>query len=101
MNAFSSSKKLLSAGLALLIVVAIGTLGFSVIEGDTVFDSLFLTIITISTVGYGLPHELSDKGQVFALVFIIISLGVYAYSISIIISYLVEGNLEKLIRGRN
>jgi len=99
-NASSSSKKLLSAGLALLIVVAIGTLGFSVIEGDTVFDSLFLTIITISTVGYGLPHELSDKGQVFALVFIIISLGVYAYSISIIISYLVEGNLEKLIRGR-
>lgn len=77
-----------------------GILGFMFIEGDSLLNSVFLTVITISTVGYSLLHQLSDGGKVFAIFLIIISLGVTAYSISIITSYLVEGNLEKMLRGR-
>lgn len=70
------------------------------IEGDSILNSAFLTVITLSTVGYELPHELSDGGKLFTIILIIISLGVYAFAISIVTSYLVEGNIEKLIRGR-
>lgn len=70
------------------------------IEGDSLLNSAFMTVITISTVGYSLLHELSDNGKLFAIFLILISIGVYAYSISIITSYFVEGNVEKLIRGR-
>ena len=80
--------------------MSLGTIGFMLIEGDGLLNSAFLTVITISTVGYGLPHVLSDAGKVFTIILIIISLGVYAYAISIITSSLVEGNVRLLLRGR-
>jgi voltage-gated potassium channel len=92
--------RLLFASIALLFVMTMGTVGFMLIEGDGLLNSAFLTVITISTVGYGLPHVLSDAGKIFTIVLIIISLGVYAYAISIITSSLVEGNVRLLIRGR-
>lgn len=100
MNNQSTINRLLYAGIALIVVLIFGTAGFMMIEGDGLLNSAFLTVITLSTVGYGLPHSLSDGGKIFTIVLIIISLGVYAYSISIITSYLVEGNVEKLLRGR-
>ena len=66
-------------------------MGFMFIEGDSLLNSAFMTVITISTVGYSLLHELTDNGKIFAIFLIIISIGVYAYSISIITSYFVEG----------
>lgn len=70
-------------------------------EKDGFLNAVFLTVITISTVGYSLLHELSEDGKVFTIFLIIISVGVYAYFVSIITSYLVEGNLEKFMRGRS
>lgn len=93
--------RLLYAAIALFVVMAIGVLGFMYIENDGFLNAFFMTVITISTVGYSLLHELTDAGKVFTIILIIISLSVYAYSISIITSYLVEGNIEKLIRGRS
>ena len=92
--------RLFYAAISLFIVFLFGIFGFMYIEEDTFLNSAFLTVITISTVGYSLLHELTDGGKVFAIFLIIISLGVTAYSISIITSYLVEGNLEKMLRGR-
>lgn len=92
--------RLLYAASALAVVMIIGVVGFMYFEEDSFLNSIFMTVITISTVGYSLLHELTDGGKVFTIFLIIISLGVYAYSISIITSYLVEGNIEKLIRGR-
>ncbi len=92
--------RLLYAAIALAVVMAIGVIGFMYFEKDGFLNSVFMTVITISTVGYSLLHELTDAGKVFTIFLIIISLAVYAYSISIITSYLVEGNVEKLIRGR-
>ena len=84
--------RLFYAAISLLGVFFIGVMGFMFIEDDSLLNSAFLTIITISTVGYSLLHELSDGGKVFAIFLIIISLAVTAYSISIITSYLIEGN---------
>lgn len=92
--------RLFYAASALVSVIIVGVIGFMYFEGDSLLNSAFMTVITISTVGYSLLHELTEEGKMFTIFLIIISLGVYAYSISIITSYFVEGNLEKLMRGR-
>lgn len=92
--------RLLYAAISLIVVIWVGIIGFMYFEGDSLLNSAFMTIITISTVGYSLLHELTDEGKMFTIFLIIVSLGVYAYSISIITSYLVEGNVDKLMRGR-
>jgi voltage-gated potassium channel len=57
-------RALLIAGM-LLIVLCIGTVGFSAIEGWAWFDAFYMTLITITTVGYGEVHRLSAAGRVF------------------------------------
>jgi voltage-gated potassium channel len=64
------------------------------IEGDSFLDSLYMTIITISTVGFGEIHKLSIQGKIFTIFLILFSFGTYAYAISIITTYFVESKLS-------
>ncbi len=57
--------RLISIALALLLVVAGGTIGFVVVEGYSAFDAFYMTLITVSTVGYAEVHPLSHAGRVF------------------------------------
>lgn len=47
------------------VLMAVGTVGYSILEGWPLADSFYMTVITISTVGYGEVHQLSAPGQVF------------------------------------
>lgn len=69
------------------------------IEGDDFLDALYMTIITISTVGFGEVHRLSVPGKLFTIMLIIFSLSTFAYAITIISTYLLEGQIRYLIRG--
>ena len=51
-----------------IIVIAAGTIGYQSIEGWNFLDSIYMTIITIATVGYAEVHELGDAGKVFTIV---------------------------------
>jgi voltage-gated potassium channel len=89
-------KKLTKAILMLLAVIMIGTIGFEVIEEDYTFiDSFYMTIITISTVGFKEIHPLSDTGKLFTSGLIISSFGVFAYSVTSITSYIMTGEYRK------
>lgn len=85
----------------LTIIMTIGVFGFMLIEKDNFLDSLYLTVITISTVGFGLPHQLTDGGKIFTIFLIIFSFGNYAYAISIITSYLVELQINDVMGVRS
>ena len=67
----------------LVAVFCAGTLGYSVIEGWSLFDSLYMTVITLATVGFREVHDLSHEGKVFTIVLIIGGTGVIAYSLGI------------------
>jgi len=84
----------LRLGLVLLAgSTVLGTLGFVWIEGWNVSDALYMTIITISTVGYGEIHPLSPAGRVFASVLIVGGIGTAIYTFTKIGQAVLEGEL--------
>lgn len=82
----------------LMLPVCIGVFGYMLIENANFLDALFMTITTISTVGYGEVFPLSTSGRVFTIFLIVGNLGIFAYSISLITRFLVEGDFFKQIR---
>lgn len=78
-------------GLLLAVVGVVGTLGYMVIEGWTFFDALYMTIITVATIGYGEVNPLSPVGRAFTIVLIVIGVGAVAYGFSTLTALWVEG----------
>jgi len=83
--------------LSLLVVFAAGTLGYSVIEGWSFFDSLYMTVITLATVGFREVAPLSDAGRAFTILLIVFGAGIIAYAIGSMIQILVEGQVLKAL----
>lgn len=76
---YKHNKELLWAGAAVLILTVVGTVGYMVLEGFHLLDALYMTVISMSTVGYGEVHQLSPTGKIFTIVLILASLGVVGY----------------------
>lgn len=87
----SSTRRFLLGILALTLLVIAGTLGFLLIEGLSFVDSLFMTVITISTVGFGEVRPMSPAGRLFTITLIMGGAGVAAYSLSIAAEFLISG----------
>ena len=79
----------------LLGVILLGTVGFMIVEGWNFFESFYMTIITISTVGFNEVQELSDAGKLFTSFLIISSFGIFAYAVTAITSYIVGGEYKQ------
>lgn len=79
-------------------VTTIGTIGYVLIEGWNGFDSFYMTVITISTVGFGEVHELSTAGRLFTSFLLITSIGSFAYAISSFTNYLMGGDYTTSLR---
>jgi voltage-gated potassium channel len=89
------------AAVALLAVVALGTVGIMVIEGWSFAQSLFFTLITLTTIGYG-DYGLSDAGRLFTIVLMVVGLGVVTFSAGHILPSLFNYQLawERMMNNR-
>lgn len=85
---------------ALIAVVVLGTVGYVVVEGWRVFDALYMTVITVGTVGYSEVGELSDPGRAFTMGLIILGFGVLLFALGTFIDFVVEGHLKGILEGR-
>lgn len=82
-------------------VLTIGTAGFVVIEDWSVFDALYMTVTTVTTVGYGEIHPLSRAGRVFNIGVVVFGVATVLYTFSFLMARLVEGDLhDRWIRRR-
>jgi voltage-gated potassium channel len=88
--------KLQIATFLLLTVVAIGVVGYMTIADDNFVDSLYMTIITMSTVGFGEIHKFSTETKLFTIFLILISIVVYGYSVTAITEYLASSNFFQI-----
>jgi voltage-gated potassium channel len=87
------TKLYLALGL-ILAMISIGIIGFIVIESYTFLEAFYMTIITIATVGFQEVRPLTDSGKIFTAFLIITSFGTFAYAISAITKYVVEGEFN-------
>lgn len=83
--------------LLLFISILTGIVGFTLIEGYNLLDAFYMTIITISTVGYGEVQPLSNGGKLFSAFMIITNIGIFTYAVSSIATFIVDGNYRKIL----
>jgi len=75
-----------------------GTMGYIIIEDWGIVDALYMTIITISTVGFAEVAPLSEYGKLFTGFLIISSFGTFAYAITSLTRYLIGGEYRRYIK---
>jgi len=89
---------------ALLVVVlsliAIGTVGYMVIEGWVFLDALYMVVITLATVGYKEVHSLSPAGTVFTILLIVFGIVTLYYVVRVFGEYILASRLDPDYRNR-
>ena len=93
-------KRLASVAGLLFFTLLAGTAGYSIIEDWAPFDALYMTVITLATVGYGETHPLTSAGRVFTLFLILSGVSIVAYAFSTLTSIIVEGQLSVVLKRR-
>jgi voltage-gated potassium channel len=84
----------------LVFTVAAGTIGFELIEGWGVMDALYMTVITIATVGYQEIRPLGEAGRIFNMVLIFFGLGTTTYVAASVVRFMVEGRIRAIMGRR-
>ena len=92
--------RLLGVAALLLAGLVAGTLGYHFIEGWSLFDSLYMTVITLATVGFGETHPLSTFGRLFTIFLIMGGIGMMTYAFSTLTSIVIEGELSEAFQRR-
>jgi voltage-gated potassium channel len=86
--------------LLLACVVAYGTVGYLLIERWSLLDALYMTLITISTVGFQEVHTLSTAGRIFTITLIVGGVGTMLYALGLFAELLAQGQLASYRRQR-
>jgi len=73
-------------------------MGYMIIEGWRVIDALYMTIITISTVGFAEVAPLTDYGKLFTAFLIVTSFGTFAYAVTSLTRYFIGGEYKRYIK---
>ncbi len=99
--AAGGSSRATRGGIALLLVLSFGTTGYMVIEGWSVLDSVYMTVITMTTVGYAEVRPLSVAGRIFNLFVMLGGVGLMLYILTVTVQAVVEDEVLKgLFRRR-
>lgn len=94
---FSGSRP---AVLLVALVLVAGTIGYMVVEGWSAWDALYMTVTTVTTVGFREVHPLSWRGQAFTVVLIIGGVSTVLYTLSLLAAGLVEGRVGRRFEQR-
>ncbi len=100
MKIHRKQRKLIYSVVVLFVLIIAGVLGYMLIEGYSFIEALFMTIITISTVGYGVVKPLSEAGILFSTFLIIFSLILIAIIIENFVSTLLDEEVQRMIKNK-
>ncbi|MEW6350341.1 MAG: NAD-binding protein [Thermodesulfobacteriota bacterium] len=93
-------RPLLKALCGIILVLVGGTLGYKVVEGWGYLDGFYMTVITISTIGFKEVHDLSPNGQVLTIAIILSGMGMMGYALVTGTRLIVEGEVQQLLTRR-
>ena len=89
-------KKIIQVLSLVMLITAFGTIGYMVVEGWNFLDSLYMTIITISTAGFREVHELSPKGMIFTILLIVGGVGTALIAFTAGARFILEGEIREI-----
>ena len=79
-------------------VITVGIVGYMQIEGMSLIQAVYMTIITVSTVGFAEVVSLSDGGRMFTVILIFFSFGVFATAIGSLTKYVIDGEFQTYLK---
>ena len=91
---------IIRALIGIVCVLVIGTTGYRLIEGWSLLDGFYMTVITITTIGFKEVHELTFSGKLFTLFIIFSGIGVVGYTVFAGTQLVVEGEINKILTRR-
>lgn len=94
-------RKIILWAACLLVLLLAGSLGFIWIEGWSFFDALYMTVTTLSTVGYGEIHPLHRAGRIYNMVLILSGMGVMLYIVGSLARVVIEGEIREALGKRH
>lgn len=90
-----------AAVLALLIIILItGTVVYNKVEGFSWVDSLYFSVITLTTVGYGDLHPETTFGKLFTAAYVLVGIGILLAFVEIFTERVVDERLKKIVVRR-
>ena len=97
----NSIKHLIYSVFIILFIITLGITGYMTIEGWDLLDALYMTVITLSTVGYGEVHEVSEAGRVFTILLVIVGVTFFLYVAGAVVQFMVEGRIRNILGRRS
>jgi voltage-gated potassium channel len=96
-----STKHLATSILLAVSFFVLGSLGYMLIEGWDVLDAIYMTVITLTTVGYGEVHAVSRTGQLYTIFLIIFGVAFIFYVAGAVVQFMVEGRIKSVLGRRS
>lgn len=94
-------RRLLTIATLLVVLLVVGVNGYRFLYPDwTLIDALYMTILTVTTIGFDEVHPLDTRGRIFTMLLAMVGLGFLAYGLSTLVASLVEGHLKFLFWRR-
>jgi voltage-gated potassium channel len=91
---------LVRAVIGVALVLLIGTVGYRLIEGWPLLDGFYMTVITITTIGFTEVHTLNRAGKIFTLFIIFAGIGMVGYALLAGTQLVIEGEINKILTRR-
>ena len=81
-------------------ILVMGTVGDMMIESWDFMDSLYMTVITVSTVGYGEVRQVDYAGRIFTIRIVLTGVGFSLYLAGAVVQFMVEGRIRQIMGRR-
>lgn len=91
----SVERRLIFSFIFLVGVFIAGTIGYVVLEEMTPFEAFYMTVISVTTVGYGEVQPLEEAGRAFTIVLLLAGVGTLFYSFGTLMEYMVSGQMAR------
>ena len=95
----NSTRHLIFSVFLIVFIIILGVTGYMMIEGWNLLDALYMTVETLTTVGYNEVHEMSRMGRIFTILLICIGVAFFLYVAGAVVQFMVEGRI-RIILGR-
>ena len=92
-------RKLKFIGYAFSLLLIIGTLGYKILLDVDLVDALYMTVITVSTVGFGEVGTTNNASEIFSVLMIFLGVGIVGYAFTTVVAMFVEGKVSDLWKG--